>query len=106
MALPSCDAAQSQACLERQEYNEHHIYAEPVPACWWMRLINATFQENGTGTRLEDQLASLSVPFAHKPLWSRTAHPSRGLSAGAFLGKGPQQSRVSAVTCKSFKIQF
>lgn len=53
--------AQTQVCLERQEYSEHYIFTRPVPACWWMHSIETAFQEKETGTGLEDQPASFSV---------------------------------------------
>lgn len=100
--FPSCDPAQTQLCLERQEYSEHYIFARPVPACWWMHSTAAVFQEKETGTGLEDQPASFSVLQAPEA----GEHVLPHLCAGAFPGAGPQQSRGSTVMPPIFKINF
>lgn len=89
-------------CVWKGKNSEHYIFARPVPACWWMHSIEAAFQEKETGTGLEHQPASFSVLQAPEA----GEHVPPHLFAGAFLGAGPQQSRVSTVMPKIFKIHF
>lgn len=100
--LPKLWPSTNPSVLERQEYSEHYIFTRPVPACWWMHPIEAVFQEKETGTGLEEQPASFSVLQAPEA----GEHVFPHLCAGAFLGAGPQQSRVSTVMPKIFKINF
>lgn len=60
------------------------------------------FRKKIPGTGLEDQPASFSVLQA--PEAGEDVPPHH--FAGAFLGAGSQQSRVSTVTPKIFKIHF
>lgn len=94
--FPSCDPAQTQVCLERQEYSEHYIFARPVPACWWMHSVEAVFQERETGTGLE---ASLPAFLCNKPL--RQESMSSISVQGHSLEQGHSKAE-SAQSCLRF----
>lgn len=56
--------AQTQVCLERQEYSQHYIFARPVPACWCI-LLKQHFRKKKPELGLKTSLPAFQC---YKPL--------------------------------------
>lgn len=104
--FPSCDPAHKTKYVWKGNNTMNTTFmpslSQPAGGCIWsMQCFRKKKLEPGLKTSLPAFLYHLPT----RPSGAGRACPSC-LFAGAFLGAGPQQSGVSMVTYKIFKIQF